>query len=336
MYREAWLAKRALNINSTEVSVLFDMCPYDDVTLLSLWLHKKNKTYEDFEENFRMTLGRYFEPSVAKLFSDQNALTSEHIDTYMEIPDERIGSSFDYKIVSVQQDSPFKSQFEALGEGLLEIKIADSEIFKRFWCDEAGNPRLRKHIRLQVQHQMMVSGLKWAVVVVAVGYNKIEHFLEPANLNIQTMLKKKIREFWKSVDDGIKPQEDPLKDYGLVSKMMMGNERELHDASEDQELCLLVDQIALIKQERDDIQKTMLDPLENREKQLKLDVFKRVEGAKCIKTSLYYVNTSMTKDTLAKTLHITPDHIGQEIVISPSRSGYRQFRIKAIESHQGV
>ena len=109
--KQSWLENRLLDVTSTEVSALFDMNPYQ--TEFELYHQKKDKVVINIDDNERMAWGRRLEDSIALEFAERNKLSVEPFDVYMRNPDTRMGSSFDYKIVSEKEPA------------ILEIKNVD-------------------------------------------------------------------------------------------------------------------------------------------------------------------------------------------------------------------
>jgi len=75
------------------------------------------------------------------------------------------------------------------------------------------------HIEIQVQHQMLVSGLDLAFVCALVGGNTLKIFKREANKELHTIMLKKSSEFWASVDSNNPPQIDYQRDAEFVIKL---------------------------------------------------------------------------------------------------------------------
>lgn len=159
--KQSWLENRLLDVTSTEVSCLFNLNPWQSE--FELYDQKKNKIVQNLEDNSRMMYGRMLEDSIAMIYAEQTKQKVEQFDEYMRIPELRMGSSFDYKIVS--EGEP----------GLLEIKNVDWVSYKNNWIEHSPeNIQAPPHIELQLYHQMEVSGMNWGCICALVGGNDLK------------------------------------------------------------------------------------------------------------------------------------------------------------------
>jgi len=204
--KKAWLGQRAKDITSTEISALFGLSKY--MTEFELWHMKKNQDILELDDNFRMKCGRVFEPIIAQLAIEENGWSGEEFKDYCRLKDERMGSSFDFKIGTEH------------GVGLMEIKNVDSLIFYKEWKkDTDGNVMAPPHIELQLQWQLMITGLDYGYLVAFVGGNDLKTLYRPRNEKIIEAMRTKAKEFWKSVDENNCPAPDFEKDSGFILKL---------------------------------------------------------------------------------------------------------------------
>ena len=99
--KQSWLENRLLDVTSTEVSALFDLNPYQ--TEFELYHQKKDKVVISVPDSERMMWGRNLEDSIALGFAEKYNMKVEQFDVYMRDAETRMGSSFDYKIVSEEE-----------------------------------------------------------------------------------------------------------------------------------------------------------------------------------------------------------------------------------------
>jgi putative phage-type endonuclease len=199
---EHWLALRSSDVTSTEVSALFNLSPYQ--TVFELWHRKKNKDIVSIEQTDRMKWGSRLEKTIAEgIAADQGWSVSAFKD-YVRLPELMAGSSFDYKIGD---------------DGLLEIKNVSEMVFKNSWSGDDDNLEAPAHIELQVQHQLMVSGMSYAYIGALVGGNSIKLIKREPQPQIISQMQKKIREFWASIERNESPAPNFEKDAEFIKQL---------------------------------------------------------------------------------------------------------------------
>lgn len=221
-----WLELRKKDLTSTGVAALFDCSPY--TTRYQLWHEYVNDVPSSFKDNERVAWGRHLEAAIAMTVAEEEKLIVMPFKDYMRIPELRIGSSFDYTICKQDDDGVIYNS------SILEIKNVDSLQFKNGWSQEDDNIEAPLHIEIQIQHQMLVSGLDVCEIRALVGGNKLVKIQRTANKEFQDMIIEKCAEFWKSVDDRQEPPANFEKDAAFVAKLysfvqpgtiMLGDER---------------------------------------------------------------------------------------------------------------
>ena len=221
-----WLAERAKDVTSTQVAALFGVSPY--LTEFELWHQKRNGIVEAFEENNRTRWGNRLEETIAKGFAEEAGLATLHRPgVYLRRVGQRIGASFD---------------FFALCQGelcIIECKNVDSWEHKENWLDTEAPG----HIELQVQTQLLLSGYRRAFIVALVGGNNlVVHEREP-DAEVQAAIVEKVTAFWSSVDAGIEPKPDFVRDAERVLAMNSRSDDAVWlDAENDPELLALIEQ----------------------------------------------------------------------------------------------
>lgn len=199
---EAWLAQREQDLTSTDIAALFGLSPYK--TAFELWHEKKSGQRAAFTENERAKWGKRLEHTVAAGIIDDQDWCGRPMKEYMRLPDMRVGSSFDWRIHA----HPNSPDSDSPDDAILEIKTVDWLAFRDGWAIDEGFIEAPAHIEIQVQHQMLVSGLRRAFIGVMVGGNDIRVIERRADDDVHRGIIAKAREFWQSIDENNPP--DPI------------------------------------------------------------------------------------------------------------------------------
>jgi len=223
--QEHWLDLRTQDVTSTEVAALFGLSPY--MTIFELWHRKKNKELvEPFEGNKFTKWGNRLESSIAEGIAEDENWSLRKMSEYIRDPELRMGASFDYAY-----------GFHGEEQGILEIKNVFGMIFQDQWITEDKRVEAPPHIELQVQAQLSLSDKPEAHIGALVSGNKVELMKRKPDLEIITEIKKRIRDFWQSIDDNIEPTPNFVKDAEFIGKLYMYAEpNKIKDAREDKEI----------------------------------------------------------------------------------------------------
>ena len=150
--RQQWLQERAKDVTSTEVSALFGLSPYK--TEFELFHEKRDNAIVAIPENERMKWGNRLESIIAHSAAEDYGWEIAKLNVYMRKPEYRMGSSFDFEILSSSD-----------GPGILEIKNVDGIQYAKNWIDDGqGNIEAPNHIEMQIQHQMEVADREWTAL----------------------------------------------------------------------------------------------------------------------------------------------------------------------------
>jgi putative phage-type endonuclease len=298
--KQHWLAERAQDITSTEVSALFGLSPY--MTEFELWHRKKDSVIVEIADNERMRWGRRLESAIAEGAAEDNNWRIEKFSSYLRVPELRIGSSFDFKMHSER------------GVGILEVKNVDSLVFRNNWSvSEDGVLEAPDHIELQVQHQMFVSGLPYVVVVALIGGNTQHILTREADSEVAQTIANRVAEFWESVAANEMPSPDYTRDASYIIKTLRGNADPNKVVVADGELDDLIKQYHHVARE--------IDGLQDVKDGYKAQILTMIGDAAKVKSAHGSISCGMTKDSPGTI--ITPDMVGTAI---NARKGYRQFR----------
>jgi putative phage-type endonuclease len=222
----AWLAMRAQDLTSTEVSALFGASPY--MTEYELYLTKTGQLAAEFEETDRIKWGKRLEAPIAMGVAEDRGLEVEPFKNYMRIPELRMGSSFDFIILPG----------EGYKHGLMEIKNVDGLQFKRSWIEggDDADDEAPPHIEFQVQHQMEVADIDWCLIVALVGGNTPKVIARQRDPEVGALIRERVAEFWHRVDTGNAPKPNFTKDGDTLARLYRDNDGSVIDLSENARL----------------------------------------------------------------------------------------------------
>lgn len=298
--RDQWLAERVKDVTSTEVSALYGLSPY--LSEFELFHQKRDQVVVHIQENERMKWGTRLESAIAHGAAEDQGWNISKLDVYMRDTEAKIGSSFDFEILSSSD-----------GPGILEVKNVDWLQYQQKWIDDGnGNIEAPEHIELQVQHQLEVADRSWAAIVVLVGGNEQKIVLRNRDKSIGSDIRAKVTEFWQRVAINRAPSPDYVQDSEFIIKHLR------RDGSgdvivADQTLEEMIKDYEFISREAN----SMVD-IKN---QRRAKILERIGTASKVVTSFGSLSCGNVKGK-AGTL-ITPAMIGTTVGTS---EGYRQFR----------
>lgn len=222
--REAWLEARQNSITSSDVAAIFGRSPYK--TLFELWAEKTGQIEDGFKENDRAAAGRHLEAGIASWACEKFGFEAKPFKDYYEDPDAKTGASFDWQITG-WSDAPSGFSFDDVVP--MEIKMVDYRVFngtfKEGYADkkwDAENPDdivAPPHIELQVQHQMMMTGASWAVIIVLIAGNDLRMILRKRNETIIQKIRDGIAKFWKDVRNLVEPSPNYERDADAIKRL---------------------------------------------------------------------------------------------------------------------
>lgn len=298
-----WLALRREDLTSTDIAALFGLSPYK--TAFELWHEKKAGERVEFVENERMKWGRRMEATVAAGIAEDHWWTIRAMKEYMRLQGLRIGSSFDFRIISVSPEILLpNAEDDTDDDAILEIKCVDFLQFREGWTIDEGFIEAPAHIELQAQHQMLVSGLKRAYIGVMVGGNDIRVIERAADPQVHAGILAAAAAFWKSIDENNPPPPAMPDDAEAVIRMhQFAEPGKLLVAQDDSELLSLVREYQAFKAQARDA--------EEQAQVRKADILMRIGDHEKVLLPGFSVSAGM----------IGPATISYE------RAGYRNFRV---------
>lgn len=304
-----WLALRAQDLTSTDIAALFGLSPYK--TAFELWHEKKAGERGDFAENDRMKWGKRLEPAVAAGIAADMGWAIRPMKEYIRLDGLRLGSSFDFRVQrgSIPSELPSgnpRSPADSAEDAHLEIKCVDFLVFRDGWVVDEGFIEAPAHIEIQVQHQMLVSGLRRAYIGVMVSGNRIEVIEREADDAVQAGILAKAAEFWRSIDENNPPDPVMPDDAEAVIRMNQYAEPgKFLDARGDAELATLL-------RDYERLGKDMRQADEDR-KVLKAELLQRIGSAEKVAADGFTISAGIVGPTR----------------VEYDREGYRNLRVYA-------
>lgn len=310
-----WLAHRVNDLTSTDIPALFGLSPYK--THFELWHEKKARERGAFVENERMKWGKRLEHTVAQGIADDQGWMIRPMKEYMRLPELRIGSSFDFRIVDGSNGGAVHAELDGTDDSILEIKCVDWLAFRDGWTIDEGFIEAPTHIEIQVQHQLLVSGLRRAYIGVMVGGNDIRVIEREADDSVQRGILAAARAFWASIDANCPPDPVMPDDAEAVIRMhQFAEPGKLYDARNDATIASMLQQYHQLGQAE--------KQAEEDRKVIKAEILQKIGDAEKILIDGFSVSAGLVGPS-AGTL-VTPEMVGQTI---GGRSGYRLFRVTA-------
>ena len=301
--KQSWLENRLLDVTSTEVSALFNLNPYQ--TEFELYHQKKDKVVVNIDDNERMAWGRRLEDSIALEFAERNKFKVEQFDVYMRDPDLRMGSSFDYKMVSETEPA------------ILELKNVDVLAYRKNWIEydeETISPP--DHISLQLQHQLEITGYNVGYIVALVGGNTMKVVKSKRDPEIGKIIKEKVKNFWKKIQSGTEPNPDYTKDAQYIIKNLCNQADASLILNADEDMDKLIDEYNLVNKEYKSLEKTR--------DAIKAQILDMSQNASKIISVNGTISCGMSKPNKGKL--ITQEMVG---TYQNPRKGYRMFRFNS-------
>jgi len=299
--KQSWLENRLLDVTSTEVSALFNLNPYQ--TEFELYHQKKDKVVVNIDDNERMAWGRRLEDSIALEFADRNKFKVQSFDVYMRNSETRMGSSFDYKIVS--EEEPM----------ILEIKNVDGLAYRKNWIEHSeDNIEPPEHIALQLQHQLEITGYNVGYIVALVGGNTMKVVRSERDPKIGKLLKEKVRNFWEKIQSGTEPNPDYTKDAQYIMKNLCNQADASTILNADPEMDQLIADYIAVNAEYKSLNTTR--------DAIKAQILSMSQNASKIISQHGTINCAMSKGS--KGTIVTEDMVGTLI---NARKSYRGFRV---------
>lgn len=172
---------------------------------LAVWMEKAGKVpREDIMGKIPIRVGMALESHIASWWANDHNCEITRYDRYLVHPKmPRYGASLDY--IMGEEDKP---------DSVVEIKTVSEKSFG-YW--PPGAPPTNYII--QVQAQMDIADVGEGFLVVLVGNRSIETYRLVRRPTLGGLLRDKVEEFWKSVDDDTPPPPDFKADADVISHL---------------------------------------------------------------------------------------------------------------------
>lgn len=290
-----WLNARKGDVTSTEAAGLFDAGAYDNSrTFYELYNIKSGLLAPaPFKGSDRTKWGNRLESAIAFGIAEDYGLIVEPFKVYMRIPEVRMGSSFDFRIVGLADDyagdETIRNVFREHGHGIMEVKNIDAMQFRRNWIDDGETIEATPQIEMQVQHQLEVADLNWSLIAPLVGGNTPKVVVRERDLEVGAMIRAKAAELWDRVAAGNPPEPDYTKDADTISKLYVNNNGVEIDMSDNDRLITLCAEHEAAKVEK--------SAAEKRQKAAKAEILTIIEAAKTVHAGAFKIGAGTNKES---------------------------------------
>lgn len=297
---EEWRRLRSRDITSTESAALFGLSPY--VTPFELWHRKRAGEIVELEPNERMKWGTRLQDPIAAGIAEDQGWKIRRRAQYERLPDRRLGASFDFTILGGDGGDG--------GDGLLEVKNVDPLILRDEWVVDGEDVEAPPHIEMQVQHQLLVSGLRYAYIGALVGGNRAVLIRREPAPEIHESILAKADGFWKSVEAGVAPKPDFSRDADFIAKLYSSvKPGRVIDVAGDEEIADLVGHYRQCRE--------AIEEHEAHKKEIKARLLTKIGDA---------------EKALGKGFSISAGAVKPTRVEAYDRAGYRDFRVTVKKS----
>lgn len=208
-----WLEIRRTNgIGASECAAVMGANPPKWATALDIYLQKRG--LKEVEENRAMRRGAALEPFIQSEFEAEKGFT---------------GTKPDWMAVNLQHAFLFCNLdwLSDCGTFGAEFKSSDST---KDW-GETGSQQVPMHYYLQVQHQLLVTGLPLIYLVVLLPYSDLRIYPITPSVPVQAKIVEECSKFWCDYLDGIAPEYNASVDAvkALYPIVEQGKEIEITD-----------------------------------------------------------------------------------------------------------
>lgn len=211
--REAWLRARGIALGASESSTVMGLNPYESEFTL---FQRRTGRLPGIEDNERMEWGRRLEALVAEKFAEDTG-RAIRADGWMlqSIKHPWLSATPDF----LQRDKQWTE------DGLLEIKTG-SAFAAEDWRDEPP-----VHYQCQLQHQMLVTGLKRGSLAVLLGGQSFLWKDIDRHTRFIATLVAKTKRFWQRLqdDEAPLPDDSPSTSDTLLQMIERGEAVQLPD-----------------------------------------------------------------------------------------------------------
>ncbi len=193
-----WLEGRGNHIGGSDAPAVMRLDPWR--TRQELALGKLGLT-PAVETNEAMEWGHILEPVVRERFKQKSGMLVDYAGPWtMCVHDE-------HRFMAYSPDGTVRSD-DRPGHGLLQVKTTST---KEPWLSPPVN------YLAQVQHEMFVGGLEWAVIAALFAGSKLQWYVVEKHAKFQATMLDEERRFWESIKAGKVPLPDPANDEEMAA-----------------------------------------------------------------------------------------------------------------------
>lgn len=194
---DQWLEGRMERIGGSDAPAVMRLDPWR--TRVDAALEKLR--IKTVEKNEAMEWGNTLEPIIRDTFRQRSGMLVEYPGPWTVcVHDE-------HRHMACSLDGMVRSD-DRKGNGVLQVKNTST---KEPWDSVPVN------YQAQIQHEMFVTGLDWAVVVALFGGSRLQWYVMERHPRFQELLVKEEADFWGLVKNGKVPEPDPDNDREMAA-----------------------------------------------------------------------------------------------------------------------
>lgn len=236
--RETWLALRQRDVTASNIAALFG--EYEWFGRAGLWEIKTGRAEPSAEESWAMTLGNILEgPGLARLAAKHPDWTIQPLGNrfYYRDPVARIGATPD--AFAIRPDKP--------GFGVVQFKTASAFAEKK-WLDASGEAFCPTWVGMQAMTEAVLTGASWAMVAtLLIGNGRVLEIDVDLMPDLWAVMKGEVAEFWRSVESGVMPEPDPVRDAKVIARIYADDDGRSVDLSGNNRLPEIIARHAQLK-----------------------------------------------------------------------------------------
>ncbi len=294
---------RASHVGSSEVSALFDECPY--LTKFELWHRKAGNIATPAFDAMRPD----GTPDDERIFWGirlEGAIIDAAAERFGYTDIERNPTLSNGKGLGAHPDALVTCPHR--GRGYVEVKTVDWLIFKQ-WGSEPPT-----HYLLQSQTGQGLADVQWGDVLVLVGGNRLERFCYDFRPKIYAEIEKRVEAFWQSIRANDPPPADYTRDLDTISDLYREGTDEVVDLTADNLAHAAAAAFLFAKEARLDAEK--------QEDAAKAELLDKLGAASAAKLNGFTVR--------ATTVAAVPDRPAIPDEIIKGRRAYRRLTVKEL------
>ncbi len=207
---EEWLAVRRTGVGSSDApSVMGEPGAFS--TPLKVYWSKRGLMETSPEESAFMRIGKHMEPSIAAIYAEETGRKLYDPGRWCimrSVSEPWLMCTIDRMIMT--RDGV---RLAGRDKGVLEIKHAGHWAVEK-WTD--GCPR---YVWIQIQHQLMVTGMSWGAVSCFMGGIVHKHADVARDESFISELRAACKDFWRRVQEGDEPPAT-AEDSSAMNKMV--------------------------------------------------------------------------------------------------------------------